>query len=187
MPSVIDLSEAFGKQQSASCMGLTLALFAHNDQKAQPLGAPSQVVLHWTAGNYQQCWDSYHFNLAYDVAVGRACVVKSLKLSQKGQHVWKRNSGAIGVTFCAMANAKSYAVQPKQEEAAAVLCAELLQHFKLPLSALRDHAFWAQEDGYYPERWDIGPRFEPVRKLTQAHLAKLQAGEVKPAYTHLFS
>lgn len=185
MPSVIDLSEAFGKQRTATCMGLNLELFAHNDQQHQPLGKVTQVVLHWTAGGYAQCYDSYHFNIAYDAKVPRACVVKSLKLTQKGQHLWKRNTGAIGVTLCAMGTAQ-LKVQPLQEQAAAELCAELLRHHRLTLKELTDHAEWAQVDGYYPERWDIGDRLPVIKKLTQTHLAKLTTGEVQPQYTHLF-
>lgn len=186
MPSVIDLSDEFGKQQHATCMGLGLQLFAHNSQKSQPLGKPTQVVLHWTAGLYTQCWDSYHFNIAYDVKTPRACVVKTLKLAQKGQHLAKRNTGAIGVTFCGMATS-AFPVKPLQEQAAAELCAELLQHYKLTLENLTDHATWAQVDGYYPDRWDVDKHLPVVKKLAKAHLAKLVLGEVKPVYTHLFN
>jgi hypothetical protein len=186
MPSVIDLSEAFGREAAATCMRLKLALFAHNDQKDQPLGTPTQVVLHWTAGTYAQCWDSYHFNIAFDAKAPRACVVKALSLKQKGQHLAKRNTGAIGVTLCAMAS-KSHPVQPLQEAAAAELCAELLWHHKLSIAHLTDHAHWARVDGYFPHRWDVGDRFAAIRALTEARLRELQAGERKPAYTHLFT
>jgi hypothetical protein len=178
MASIIDASDLFGKVATASCMGLNLTLHRANGQKAEPLGKPTQIVLHWTAGDYRGIWDDYHFCVAFDRSENRACIAKCLKLTQKGQHLWKRNTGAIGLSFSAMADSR-FQVTPKQIEAMALLVAELCFKYSIPMTSVVDHAFWAKKDGYFPQRWDIGNLLVPVKQQADVVLKDLQSGKRK--------
>lgn len=184
MASVIDLTSHFGNTRTANCMGLILSLFTANKQKHTPLGHPTQLVMHWTAGNYQQVWDDYHFNIAYDPVAKRACVAKTLNLTQKGQHLWKRNTGAIGVTFSGMLD-KRFPITTEQIEAAGELLAEICLKYNWTEEKITDHATWAKIDGYFPTRWDIGNILPMVRAETKKVLAELKSGRRKPVFWNL--
>ena len=189
MASFINLAPLFGHTQTANCMGLGLTLHPANGQKDEAMGTPTGIVLHWTAGDYTGAWDDYHYNVAMDVTNKRACVMQCLRLDQKGQHLWGRNSGMIGISFCAMADHR-FPVTDEQKEAAAHLIAELCYKFNLdPSRALQlpelkqvagsltrtgglihpltvsDHADFAKHDGYYPDRWDIGSQEDAAHNL----------------------
>lgn len=188
MASIIDVSDLFRRVASVNCMGLNLTLHSANGQKGEPLGKITQLVLHWTAGDYRGVWDDYHYNVAFDRSEKRACIVKTLDLTQKGQHLWKRNTGAVGVSFCAMADHR-FPVTEEQKEACALLLAELC--YKLNLDprlkgTITDHAEWAKVDGYYPDRWDIGSQaagaanlLKPLEARTIAIWHELKAGKRK--------
>lgn len=178
MASLIDISDLFGRVSTVNCMGLNLTLHTANGQKNQPLGKPTQIVLHWTAGDYRGVWDDYHYCVAYDRSSDRACIAKCLDINQKGQHLWKRNSGSIGLSFSAMADQR-FKVTPKQIEAMALLIAELCHKYAIPMSAVVDHAYWAKKDGYFPDRWDIGDLLVPLKKQAEEILAELKKGSRK--------
>lgn len=168
---------------------------------SEPLGRPERLILHWTAGFYGQVFHDYHFCVR-----GDGQVVNTLPLAQKGAHTWKRNGGAIGLAFCAMA--KGCPVLPAQREAMAKAIAELCLQYDIPMEGkvqlprlhlvgeqllpaggtvlaprVTDHAWYARADGYFPERWDIGDELGPVLKKAAWYLAELRAGRQKPEHT----
>lgn len=58
------------------------------------------IVNHWTVGHRTQLWDGYHNNVTE--VNNKLFVFKTLKRKEKGQHLWRRNTGAIGNTLCSM-------------------------------------------------------------------------------------
>jgi hypothetical protein len=162
----------------------------------EPLGKPRLITLHWTAGSYQQTFNSYHFNVTGD---GR--VITTLPLSAKGSHVWGRNTGNIGVALCAMANARTLPTK-RQLEATAALVADLSVQFdigfdevelcqrhkvsnsqriaidgQMAVRRIADHAAYARCDGYYPDRWDCGRYTEEILKSARWYAEKVREGE----------
>lgn len=119
----------------------------------EPLGPPTWITIHWTAGGYEQVFDHYHFNVR-----GNGDVVQTLSVRQKGSHTWHRNGGNLGVSFCAMA--PGCPVKPVQVDAMARLIAELMGMFKIPLGNVKDHVYWAKLDGYGPGSGDPETRID---------------------------
>lgn len=163
-----------------------------------PLGTPSLITLHWTAGSYQQTHDSYHFCVTGD---GRS--INTLSLALKGSHAWGRNSGNIGVAMCCMANARTMPTAKQIEETAA-LVADLSAQFNISLTADRriqrhkvlsgmriplddwidvplvaDHAAYARADGYYPDRWDCGRYTDEILKKALWYRDQIADGKRK--------
>lgn len=160
-------------------MGLKLALVAGNGYKGQPLGKVTRVDLHWSAGGYRTIHDKYHFSVAWDADAKRACVVRALRPTQLGAHLWGRNGGSIGVALCAMGPGAP--VMREQVIAAGQLVGEICFAFNLLIGAhvtmqkmacdadniwpvagnivmpvIGDHAMFAKADGYWPDRSDVG-------------------------------
>lgn len=171
---LLDLSKnfpAWGKDKvysaSISKIGYSLHLFAANEQKNSPLGTITRCVLHWTAGSGLQMWDDYHFNIA--LAGKSPVVVKTCSLTQKGQHLFKRNTGAVGFTFAAPG---PNSVTPEMIEIMAKLLGEFCYKHGLDPAGktadgfyvIDDHAAYAKADGYFPDRWDIGTLMKPLRQ-----------------------
>jgi hypothetical protein len=142
--------------------------------------APVGIVCHWAASGYRDVFDAYHNSIAYDEVQKRACVVRNLKSNQKGKHAWGRNSGLLGNSFSAMSDTHA-PITAQQIEAMSQLLAEQCLHYKLDpaghvtlqkmksndtqiwavdgfisVPVIMDHAILAKNDGYYPERTDIG-------------------------------
>lgn len=176
----------------------TIEVKSANSQKDSPLGKPVGIVLHWSAGYKNQVWDEYHFNVAE--MYGLPVVVKTLKLSQKGQHLWKRNTGMIGVSISAMATTE-LTPSPAQCDATAILVAELcawkqidpcgeitLTGFDktITMFAVEDHAAYAKVDGYFPDRWDIGKYFNVVMPKIREYYRDLKSGKRKFQFNTLF-
>jgi hypothetical protein len=171
---MLDLSKsfpAFGKDKvysaSIAKIGYSLHLFAANEQKSSELGPIKRCVLHWTAGSGLQIWDDYHFNIA--LAGNNPVAIKTCGLKQKGQHLYKRNTGSVGFTFSAPG---PKGVTPQMLEMMAKLLAEFCYVYKLDPDGktadgfwvIDDHAAYAKVDGYYPDRWDIGELMKPLRQ-----------------------
>jgi hypothetical protein len=163
------------------------------------LGKPDRITLHWTAGSYQQTFDSYHFCVTGD---GRS--INTLSLALKGSHVWARNTGNIGIALCAMANARTMPTDKQIEETAA-LVADLARQFQIDLHGhqvvqrhkvlsgqrvpltdtmeiplITDHAAYARCDGYYPDRWDCGRYTDIILKKAVWYREELAHGRRKP-------
>jgi hypothetical protein len=162
---------------------------------SEPLGTPKLITLHWTAGNHTMTFPEYHWCIR-----GDGSRIQTLPMAEKGAHCWRRNSGNIGVSMCAMAD--GYPVTAAQREATAVLCAELAGVYGLDLSAtillpelhligdqlqptgrrrsfqvLADHAAFARADGYYPDRWDIGDEYPLIVARARGARAEIKAGK----------
>lgn len=135
-----------------------------------------RITLHWTAGNYVDTYNHYHYCIR-----GDGVVVNTLPVAAKGSHTWKRNTGNIGTSMCAMGEAAP--VLALQRERNARLIAELCHKHGIPLHGtvpgqpeyryiapdqlvptgrlialptVTDHLWYAKADGYYPERVDVG-------------------------------
>lgn len=149
-----------------------------NSQKDDLLGSKILgLVCHWTAGDYDDFYDGYHFNIGF--INNEVIVVKTLGNNQKGQHVWGRNTGMIGITLCAM---KDWILEPNQYQLdiMSILIAEICawknlnpeSKISLPkkqvqgdtlitlggtqsFNLISDHREFAIADGYPSERQDI--------------------------------
>lgn len=157
--------------------GKNYTIHKENSQKSEPMSNPLGNVNHWTAGDYDDFYDGYHFNIG--IVNNQIAVVKTLNFNQKGQHLWGRNSGMIGITLCAM---KDWVLFPTNEQldTMAILNAEICAWkninpkgiLKLPrmkvtgntisfvggsqnFNAISDHREFAVADGYGASRQDI--------------------------------
>lgn len=181
-----------------------------NSQKSEALGTIVGIVNHWTAGMFDTAFDDYHFNIC--LLGTKAVIVKTLNLTQKGQHVWGRNTGLVGVSLACMSNPKVKATHPHpaQIEAMAVIEAELCawKHLNpsgtisLPdkdntgtalvntgkyhnFNVISDHAEFAKEDRYFPDRWDIGEYQNIVRSKVIQYHKELKEGKRKFQFKEL--
>ncbi len=189
------LSQPFGINKER------LIPYFENTQKNQPMGNPKGIVLHWGANNRFNYADGYHFNIC-DFS-GNSVVVQSLKLSEKGSHIWGRNSGLIGISMSCMKNPD---LEPTkvQQETTSILIAEFCAWKSLDINGeillpekkyysnpdrlidtgkmikfpvVTDHAEYAKRDGYFPERWDIGKFKEPVITRAKQIYSELKNGK----------
>lgn len=151
------------------------------------------ITWHWSAGLWHQTFDHYHLCVPYYIATKKASLVQTLTVTKPGEHTYHRNTGNIGLSLMGMGRdpktGKIHTIQDCQLEVAAKSTAELLFLFDLPIESVRDHAYWATQDGYgpgsgHPEtRVDIGPLEPVLRKKTAWYLAQLKKGVIKPEYT----
>lgn len=110
------------KKDSIIIEGLKLPILKKNTQKNDPLGPIKGIVLHHTAGHYKDIYDDYHFNIPF--IKNKASVVKTLNFSQKGQHIWGRNTGEIGISLDCLAT-PDIVPQYDQLDCMAILIAEI--------------------------------------------------------------
>lgn len=178
-----------------------LTPYFENTQKQEPMGQPKGIVLHWGANNRFNWADGYHFNIC-DFS-GEIVVVQSLKLTEKGSHVWGRNSGLIGISMSCMATSKLFPTDG-QQETTSILIAEFCAWKSLDINGeillpekkyypkpdrlidtgkmikfpvVTDHAEYAQKDGYFPARWDIGKFKTPVIIRAKQIYSELKNGK----------
>lgn len=144
------------------------------------------ITFHWTAGTWT--WtntEHYHYIVSFD---NKAKLNKILPLNKAGSHTWKRNSGNIGIAFAGMLGATSvdfgkYPIKPEQIEMGAKLAAELSIKYNIPLANIKDHAYYARLDGYYPDRWDVGIYWPQLEKKIKWYYEKLKLGKIRFEYT----
>lgn len=139
---------------------------AHNAR-----GMIDHVYLHWTAGWYGQCYDSYHICIDKGGEIYLMC---DNSLTEVKAHTWQRNTGAVGVSLCCCGDATATAdgsridlgSEPptaQQIESMAEVVAVLADEFQLPLDTdeyVMTHYEAAKRDGYAPGqdpdcRWDL--------------------------------
>lgn len=196
MPRFLDLSAKFPVggsmkrpksityQDPTGQVKAPMVLFNANTQKATALGKPDRCVLHWTAGGGRSPWDDYHYNIINDTD-NIPAVILAVAKGRKGQHLYKRNTGAVGFTFCASGPDK---VSAPMLEMMAKLLAEYCHKNGLDPAGkthdgfwvLGDHAEYAKADKYYPHRWDIGALMEPLRRKAIWYHSKIS--DTKPVY-----
>ncbi len=128
------------------------------------------IYLHWTAGHYGQCYDSYHICIDRDGEIYIMCD----DLSEYKAHTWRRNSEAIGIALLGCFDAipkdgyncdlGSEPPTAKQIEVMAQVVAVLARELELPLynsNYIMTHCEAAYLDGYGPysgdpdTRWDL--------------------------------
>jgi hypothetical protein len=146
------------------------------------------VYLHWTAGDYTQTYDAYHFCIALRdgvpvVVETRPVEANARDVREPGEpyaaHVVGRNSFAIGVAVCAMRDATpsdfgAYPLRDDMLDAACALVARVCARYRIPIDAehVRTHAEAAVDDGYFgageEQRWDIARLAPDARPLAPA-------------------
>lgn len=132
-------------------------------------GKIDKVYLHWTAGWYEQAFDSYHINIFGDGRVFSS----TDDFAEIKSHTWKRNSRAIGISLCCCVGATlggdgvpDFGECPptlEQLEACGKIMAILSEELELPMNYnnFKTHAEIAEVDYYGvgsgdPEtRWDL--------------------------------
>jgi hypothetical protein len=150
---------------------------------ALPAGDLRAIWLHWTGADYARVFPAYHFCLAgADAIVVHAthdlCAnmrdVRADPAAAYAAHTAGRNSFAIGIAACGMANATPADFGPApltavQCDALVAVSARLAAAYAIPPAAVRTHAEAAFEDGYFgaddDQRWDIArlaARAEPL-------------------------
>lgn len=112
----------------------------------------NKIIIHWTAGTYQPNTtdlEHYHFlidgegkkhNGKYKPENNENC-----NDGKYAAHTGGGNTGAIGVSMCAMAGFNSaascgnYPITPVQLEACFKLCAELCKKYNIPVENVMTH------------------------------------------------
>lgn len=61
---------------------------------------------HWSAGGYRYAAPSYHGSVLWDETTKVATFVQTLSIRDKGSHLWKRNTYALGYALAAMGDRK---------------------------------------------------------------------------------
>lgn len=117
--------------------------------KVAPAAGPEYITLHWTAGRYEQPFG------AYQILVGAGYILVSDQVLNwsRHQHTWRANTRNIGVSMMAMA--PGCPVTEAQAERCAAAVGVLMARYNIPLANVRDHADWARQHGYYPNRVDV--------------------------------
>lgn len=140
------------------------------DAKSAGLDCP-KLVLHWTAGHYDQLFpEDYHIS----ITGGGAIIASTEDLSDYLPHTWHLNTGTVGITLCCAvgADTKDLGDEPPTEEqievmaqVIAVLCANLWltcdrQDIVMTHGEAGDSTDLYEEDELYGpnndcERWDL--------------------------------
>ena len=154
-----------------------------------PGGDLRSIVLHWTAGDYETVYPSYHLCLrgADDV---RVVATHDLRANMRdvrdggtqpyAAHIAGRNSWAVGIAVCAMGGATPadfgrWPITAAQIEALASVARRLADAYGVEPGAIRTHAEAALDDGYFGAagddcRWDIA-RLAPSTAPLEPHEA----------------
>lgn len=112
----------------------------------------NKIVLHWTAGAYKpNATDLEHYHFLID-GEGKKHEGKyrpedneNCQDGKYAAHTGGGNTGAIGVSMCAMAgfvspaNCGKYPITPVQLEACFKLCAELSKKYNIPVKNIMTH------------------------------------------------
>jgi hypothetical protein len=161
---------------------------------AWPPGDLRFIYLHWTAGDYATTYPAYHFCIALGADGAPALVAThDLRANMRdvrgaappyAAHTAGRNSYAIGIAVCGMADATphDFGAYPLREDLLGLACetaARLCARYAIPIDArfVRTHAEAALDDGYFgageEERWDIArlaPSPEPLEARDAARV-----------------
>jgi hypothetical protein len=146
-----------------------------------PKGRLERIYLHWSAGDYETVYTSYHYCIAF--AEGAPLVVETHDLRANmrevragdgayAAHTAGRNSYAAGLAVMAMCDAspEDFGPYPLVEPAIDAMCrvaGAIARGYGIPidLDHIMTHAEAALIDGYFgagsdDERWDIA-RLQP--------------------------
>ena len=127
------------------------------------------LVLHWTAGHYDQLFDDYHINIDGE---GKAWLTCN-RLTDTKEHCYKRNTGSVGLALCCAFRASlrkdgriDWGPEPPlrcQIVKAAAVAAAIATGLGIDIdrNTVATHAEIAEKDGYGPGggdpdfRWDL--------------------------------
>lgn len=201
----IECAKAVGTETSIFFLDERMPIININHQVAEPLGVIKGLVLHWSAGLKHQIFDEYHYNVVEN-SKKQAGVVQSLLSTQKGSHLARRNTGLIGISISSMRQPKLKKDQPSpaQQFLTALLIAELCcwknlnptgtfvankQYWdpkdkafvpmigSINAPVISDHKYWAKQDKYFPDRWDIDTYFQPIYETALVLYSELKANK----------
>ena len=147
---------------------------------AEAKGKVNKLILHWTAGRYNQVFDDYHLSIGPEGQLYQTCQ----SLGDHKSHTFNRNTGAVGIALCCCLDAicgrtpkemdfGPYPPTPLQLDSMARVVAVLCEALGLSISfdTVITHAEAAFMDGYgpgssYPDiRWDLFVfRYPPLKE-----------------------
>jgi hypothetical protein len=193
----------------------TISHCSENDQRHGDFLPVKGTVMHWTASsNRMLTFDGYHFNIADNGK--EAAVIKTLGVSEKGKHLWGRNTHFAGFAYCATADDSKPNYGPgaptvRQRVAMQTVVAEfcawrrvdprvMIEVQKMASNAssiwavdgtikvptVASHQTFAIPDGYGRERWDTGKLLPEDAKAIVAIYLDLKAGKRQFMFKHLF-
>lgn len=106
-----------------------------------------KIIIHWTAGSYYPTeYEKQHYHFLVDkdgkIYTGKYAPEANLNCTKGtyAMHTGGGNTGAIGISLCAMAGFKTrqnpgkYPITAKQFEAAMKLCAQLCIKYKISIA-----------------------------------------------------
>ena len=176
-----------------------LQLRKSNTQLNEPLGKPIGLVNHWSGVKQPNIlFNPYHWHITQ--LGDEVFIIQTLAMSQKGQHLFGRNSNMVGISLCGVPstitkysveqmgilngelcfkygiNADSKILLPKKKlYNGSLINAGGMINF----NAISDHAEFAKSDGYFPNRVDIGDLIDDVRKVAIETYKGLKSGTKK--------
>lgn len=127
---------------------------------AQSVGRDVKLYLHWSAGHYGQFFDDYHISIDKDGSY----YISTDDFSERKNHTYMRNTGAIGISLACAFNANTNNLGPEpptdaQIEAMSQIVAVLCKTLDLTVDIYRvmTHAEAANNlDGFNPGYEDNG-------------------------------
>lgn len=188
--------------KSLEAAGRTFTIRKTNEQADEPIGDRVAWVPHWSACPENLVFDDYHINICRSLDHKTAIIAKTLKFSQKGMHVWGRNTGLLAISFACPAISQPTKPNGVMVDAMALAIAESCawhgidpeKEIVLPrkradgdtlktvsglvkFHPITDHAGYAKADGYSSYRVDIGTFLAPVRSKAIAFYKELKANK----------
>lgn len=103
--ATLDASDLFRRQATVPFIGMPIGLKAVNKQRHEAAGAATSLAYHWSAGDWDDAYDDYGFSVVWNPVNKKVGIVKALDWKEKGQHLWGRNTGIVGIGFAGMMDA----------------------------------------------------------------------------------
>lgn len=185
--------------------GETFSFERANSQRHEPNIPFVKSAIHWSAGSPKTVYDDYTFCITE--VNNKAFIFKCLKWSEKGQHLWLRNSGTLG--FSMLCFAKDESTMPTKDvvEYTSAIIAEvfawkkidprsktetykissgkILSDQHITVDTISDHLTYAKSDGYYPDRIDVGKYLPIIKNRAIAIFDDLKSNKRKFQYLEL--
>jgi hypothetical protein len=164
-----------------------------------PKGRLERIYLHWSAGDYETVYTSYHYCVAFANGVPLVVETHDLRANMRdvgtgdatyAAHTARRNSYAAGLAVMAMRDATpaNFGAYPLVAEAVDAMCnvaGVIARAYAIPMDFdhVMTHAEAALADGYFgaggdDERWDIA-RLRPSPAPLMPEDARLTGDELR--------
>jgi hypothetical protein len=151
-------------------------------------GRLERIYLHWSAGDYETVYPSYHYCVAFSGGIPLVVETNDLRANMHdvrrstapyAAHTAGRNSYAAGIAVMAMRDAQpndfgEFPLMPVTVDALCAVVATIADAYGIPLDAahVMTHAEAAIVDGYFgasgdDERWDIARLVPSPLPLTE--------------------